>query len=170
MSTTYTDLTETAFPDGSDNLSRMRDVAISDLTLLEQYETYIAAGNFTEAAALIAANESLAQIIMNAEKYNKLSDAVVAIERTFHANGWRGNSGSAMIMRGEYDKTVTYSEYDCVSYRASLYKCLAADPGISGIAPDEDSTKWQKWFFNGSYVDSTSPSLMLDGEIWDEII
>lgn len=80
---TYPELPETNFPDSLDVFERFSDVTSGDIVLVNQYQTYMLAGNQAAAAKLIADNPDLKNKIINASTINKFLDAVSALERMF---------------------------------------------------------------------------------------
>lgn len=80
---TYPELPETNFPDSLDVFERFSDVTSGDIMLVNQYQTYMLAGNQAAAAKLIADNPDLKNKIINASTINKFLDAVSALERMF---------------------------------------------------------------------------------------
>ena len=83
MSSTYSDLVYTSFPDSSDTYEYMSDLTADLVLLASQYETYINNKKFNEAAKLLKDNPLLNKIYFNAEKYNKLIDSIKAIQRLY---------------------------------------------------------------------------------------
>ena len=103
MSTTYTDLTETQFPDKVDDLSRMSDLTTSDLTLVNQYYTYYNAGNLAAAAQLLIDNPTLTNKIFNAAKFNILRDALIALQRYYKSDVQTYIDSTRDSLQGEID-------------------------------------------------------------------
>ena len=80
---TYEDTPLTNFPDAEDNWARMSDITATLLPVALQYNSLWENGQIDEANALLDANPNLKQTIFNADKWNKLRDAVIAIERYY---------------------------------------------------------------------------------------
>lgn len=80
---TYEDTPLTNFPDAEDNWARMSDITATLLPVALQYNTLWENGQIDEANALLDANPNLLNTIFNADKWNKLRDAVIAIERYY---------------------------------------------------------------------------------------
>lgn len=134
MSTTYTDLTETKFPNAVDDLSRMSDLASSDLTLVNQYYTYYNAGNLTAAAQLLADNPTLINKLFNAAKFNILRDALIALERFYLSDVQTYINSTRQSLQGEIDKftalgvysaTTQYVKHNIVTSNGNGYVCTA---------------------------------------------
>lgn len=79
----YDDCPLSNFPAAEDNWARMSDLTPSLLAVASQYNTLWDAGDLDGASALLAANPELVKTIFNADKWNKLRDAVIAVERFF---------------------------------------------------------------------------------------
>lgn len=134
MSTTYPALTETNFPDSIDTMSRMSDLNASDVAAVAQYYSYYNAGNMTAAAQVITDN-ALDNKIFNAEKFNKLIDALVAMQRFFKSD--------AYAYKGAYNSSESYlvgnivfdSEYGCA------YICQKA---CKGVRPTQNASS-ENW-------------------------
>lgn len=80
MSKTYIDKPLTNFPVSEDTFERMMDVSITLYPLIKEYNEYYAAGNLSACNNLLANNPELQSCLFNAEKYNRLRDAILAIE------------------------------------------------------------------------------------------
>ena len=83
MSKTYTDL-QNNFPDSVDTLDKMQDLNTSTKTMADRYYSMVEANNITSANEYLVQNPSLALSVFNADKYNKLRDAIVSVERFFY--------------------------------------------------------------------------------------
>lgn len=134
MSKTYTDLTETQFPDKVDDLTRMSDLTTSDLTLVNQYYTYYNAGNLAAAAQLLIDNPTLMNKIFNAAKFNILRDALIALQRYYKSDVQSFIDSTRASLQGEidtfvpkgtYSSTVSYAKNNVVTYNGSGYICRA---------------------------------------------
>lgn len=81
--TKYTDCPLTNFPVNEDTWTRMMDVNSVLLPLTIQYNAYVASGNLTAANKIIQDNPDLLDCFFNADKWNKLRDAIISLERYF---------------------------------------------------------------------------------------
>ena len=162
MSTTYTDLTETKFPNAVDDLSRMSDLASSDLTLVNQYYTYYNAGNLTAAAQLLADNPTLINKLFNAAKFNILRDALIALERFYLSDVQTYINSTRQSLQGEIDKftalgeysaTTQYVKHNVVTANGNGYVCTA---DCKGKAPGTTAgaAYWQLIVHKGDKGDS----------------
>ena len=80
ISKTYDDKPLTDFPVQEDVFERMMDITIGLAPLVQQYNSYYAAGNLSGCNTLLANNPELKSCLFNAEKYNRLQDAILAME------------------------------------------------------------------------------------------
>jgi len=93
MSNTYPDLTGTSFPESIDVMTRMSDLEIEDWQLIygtNGYYYHYNQGNLNAARMLLETNPSLLSKIFNAEKFNRLHDCIVAVQRYFLSNSLDG--------------------------------------------------------------------------------
>lgn len=86
MSTTYTDLTYTTFPDSPQTFVEMTDVNSSDGALLTQYQTAMQAGDFATARAALAQIPNVNNKIIDSVKMNTLFDTCIALERFYNSD------------------------------------------------------------------------------------
>lgn len=71
----------TQFPVGEDTFDRMMDVTSALMPLVSQYNAYFQSGNITACNNLIKNNPDLLYCFFNAEKYNQIRDAMIAVQR-----------------------------------------------------------------------------------------
>jgi hypothetical protein len=83
LSTTYPELNLTTFPDDIDTKYVWIDPSASDLENITHYNTHYAAGEFTEANAILEANPTLKQMIVNAAKLNRIEHMIMAIQKYY---------------------------------------------------------------------------------------
>lgn len=147
MSKTYTDLTETQFPDQIDELSRMSDLSYSDIPVVSEYYRYYNAGNLTAAAELLANNPSLLGKLFNAAKFNILRDALIALQRYYKSDvqafieatrGTLEEEVEQFTPMGDYDHAVTYRRFNVVLYDGCSYLCKKDT--LTGVAPTAGET------------------------------
>lgn len=77
----YTDLPLTQFPASEDDWDRMSDVSASMVSLVQDYNKLYNDGRFSDAKKLLDNNEDLLRCFFNADKYNQLRDATIAMQR-----------------------------------------------------------------------------------------
>ena len=107
MSQTYTDLTETMFPDSMDQWDRYLDPTIQTISLITQYQNFYNQGKFEEANGVIEHNPILKRIIVNASTMNKTLDAIMALQR-FYFSDFQTYLQNIIQLKGEYASTVKY--------------------------------------------------------------
>ena len=138
MSTTYTDLTETQFPDKVDDLSRMSDLTVSDVALVNQYYTYYNAGNLAAAAQLLIDNPTLMNKIFNAAKFNILRDALIALQRYYKSDVQTYIDSTreslqdeidTFVPMGTYSSSTSYVKNNIVTYSGNGYICKQSCKG-----------------------------------------
>lgn len=138
MSTTYTDLTETQFPDKVDDLSRMSDLTVSDVALVNQYYTYYNAGNLAAAAQLLIDNPTLMNKIFNAAKFNILRDALIALQRYYKSDVQTYIDSTreslqdeidTFVPMGTYNSSTSYVKNNIVTYSGNGYICKQSCKG-----------------------------------------
>ena len=83
MSKKYTDL-QNNFPDSEDTHDNMQHLNTSTKKKPDRNYTMDQANNITRANENLVHNPSLALSVFNADKYNKLRDAIVSVERFFY--------------------------------------------------------------------------------------
>lgn len=83
LSERYVDTPLTNFPVSEDNIDRMSDITSDLMPIVIQYNQYIQSGNITEANNLLRSNPRLMSCFFNADKWNVLRDAVIALERFY---------------------------------------------------------------------------------------
>ena len=71
----------TNFPVGEDTFPRMSDVSINLLPLVLQYNNYYQSGQLSLAQQLLDTNPELDACLHNAEKWNMIRDAIIAMQR-----------------------------------------------------------------------------------------
>lgn len=81
LSNNYDDLPLTNFPVAEDTFERMMDITISMYPLIKQYNEYFSQGNLSACNNLLANNPDLQKSFQNAEKYNRLRDGLIAMQR-----------------------------------------------------------------------------------------
>jgi prophage DNA circulation protein len=80
MSTTYPNYPGTSYPDSIDTFAKIVDVTISTLPYAILYQNYFERGELESASQVLTEHPELEQCLMNADKFNKLIDAIKAIE------------------------------------------------------------------------------------------
>ena len=83
MSQTYAELPNTNYPDDFDVFEYKTDANINIYPLIQQYKTYLSMGNIAAAKTLLDSNPDLKKTIITASDFNKLQDAISAMQRFF---------------------------------------------------------------------------------------
>ena len=150
MSITYTDLTETLFPDALDAMTRISDLEVGEIVLANEYYRLYNNGNITAAKQLLQSNPQLQNKIFNAQNFNKIIDALVALERYFVAC-------SFTQIDGEWISTKTYTLGNMISWNNALWQAQATN---TNSTPSDTNPNWKKVLF----IDTTN--LELDEGVW----
>ena len=79
----YEETPLSSLPEAIDNIERMSDVSLSELQLVRQFEEFMLDGNLQAAGQILQDNPGLKNKFLNAEKYNKLRDAIIALEKIY---------------------------------------------------------------------------------------
>lgn len=154
MSVLYPDLDFTNYPGALDNIQLKSNIANStDAQLVAQIQASIIAGDFANASAILNANPQLNGKIFNANDYNQLRDAILALERFYENDIYnyiaeKQASWLAEInkfnYKGVYSPTTQYYLNNMVNYTTAegtfLYLCIQ-QPN-AGVAPI-DTTYWR---------------------------
>lgn len=155
---TYENL-DSNMPASIDNFDRMNDISVNELAAKQSFDNYISNGQFTEAAAVIQSNPNLAACLFNADKYNKLRDALIATQLTFVDNAsnaiWH-----AMENKGEYNSSNTYYKHNIVHYNNNYY--MAMGNNFTNILPT-NSEYWITMTIKGD-TGETGTGLIPSGE------
>lgn len=137
MSTLYPDLDFTNYPGQLDNIQLKSNITnATDAQLVSQIQASILAGDFANAAALLNVNPQLNGKIFNANDYNQIRDALLALER-FYKNdiyNYISQKQAEWISRvnqfsfkGVYSPTTQYAVNNLVDYTTAdgtlLYIC-----------------------------------------------
>ena len=84
MSLNYPDLPNSKFPNEIDNdINRKENPTTDDLVLVQQCYSLMASGDISGAYKIIEQNPQLKDAQLSAYDYNKLRDAVIAMERWY---------------------------------------------------------------------------------------
>lgn len=160
MSALYPDLDFTNYPGSLDNIALKSNITNStDAQLVNQIQTAIIAGDFSTATTILNNNPYLNGKIFNANDYNQIRDALLALER-FYKNDifnyisekqatWESNI-DRFSFKGIYSPTTQYEQNNLVNYTTSegtlLYLCIQTPP--SGTAPT-DTNYWRVFTIRG---------------------
>lgn len=113
----YEDTPLTNFPDAEDNWARMSDINATLLSVALQYNSLWEAGQIDEANALLDEHPELKNTIFNADKWNKIRDAIIALQRYYLNDVTDFIEYTAQAAIGINDKPIEGSE-NLVAYSA----------------------------------------------------
>lgn len=140
MSTLYPDLDLTTFPNTQDGRYIMIDPSTTaDMTAINSYNTYIAAGNMTAALQVLTDNPRLQKMLFNAEKWNRHEDMLIAIER-FYESDVQQYLVNIVVYRGIWNTVDTYAKYNVVY--SSTGACYMA---IQDVPVNTEVTETDYW-------------------------
>ena len=105
MSITFPTEYQSDFPDSIDTFARMEDISPEDLPFLVEYYRLMNIGNFNAAKQLILSNPQLNTKFMNANKWNQIRDAIIAVQKYFMTYEF---TGSGTQTRGTWNSGVNY--------------------------------------------------------------
>lgn len=160
MSITNPDLVYTTYPDAIDTILLKSNITnATDSSLVQQIQNYYIAGDFASAAALLTANTQLNGKIFNANDFNQLRDAIIALERFYNSDispyittkqeEWQ-NIIDRFSFKGVYSPSIQYYPNNLVNYTGTtgtfLYICITQPP--IGIAPI-NTTYWRVFTVQG---------------------
>lgn len=147
MSTLYPDLDFTNYPGSLDNIALKANLtSASEAQLVAQIQSYIIAGKFSAATAIITANPTLQTKIFAANDYNQIRDAILALERFYKTDIYdyiqdKQTTWTSRVeqfsFKGIYSPTTQYYENNMVNYTTSTgtYLYLCWKQPATGIAP-----------------------------------
>lgn len=154
MSALYPDLDFTNYPGQLDNIELKSNITnATDAQLVEQIQAAIIAGDFVTASAVLNANPQLNGKIFNANDYNQIRDAILALER-FYDNDIKNYISEKQAswvaevdkfnFKGVYSPTTQYEKNNLVNFTTDegtfLYLCTnTPDTGI----PPTNTSYWR---------------------------
>lgn len=147
MSALYPDLDFTNYPGELDNITLKSNITnTTDAQLVSQIQASILAGDFANASAILNANPQLNGKIFNANDYNQIRDAILALERFYNSDIKNYITEKQAVWVAEVDKfnykgvyspTTQYYKNNMVDYTTTegtfLYLCIKQPD--TGIAP-----------------------------------
>ena len=163
MSQSYSDLTETNFPQEVDTFDRVTDVTIDLLPFVQQYQILYNNGKLNEAAQLLIEHPELQNCMINAKTINRCYDGIKALQR-YYFSDIQKYIEELITFKGIFSNKLSYNKYDVVLYDSSAYLCVS-DSGI-GILPTSD--KWVQITLKG---DQGEPGINLNfSGVWSATI
>lgn len=146
----YVDTPLTNFPVGEDTIDRMSDITSDLMPIVIQYNQYIQSGNITEANNLLRSNPRLMSCFFNAEKWNVLRDAVIAIERFYLEEVDEAIKNAAQNAVGINDSP-SPSQKPYVAYSAQKIDSLLDDLG-AGLSTRTITVSLGNWSSYSPYT------------------
>lgn len=159
MSELYKDLNLTNFPEQVDNFIQWLDITASDGTLIKQYTEAVQSGNMLLANQILSQIPSATQKIIKANDLNKLTQAMLAVERFYKSDvqGYIANKQQEwqsvidqFSYKGDWTSGNSYLKNNLVSYYISglEYIYIAIDNVPIGVVPD-DKKYWRSLTIRG---------------------
>lgn len=149
MSQSYPIYPRSSFPEDIDAFEYMNDISESTLTAATAYNTYINQGNFEAAEKVRNDNPALEKCLFNADKHNKLLDAIMAMETLF-SNDIHTYIRDIIKYRGLYSSTTSYKKYNVVTYVIEdVPNPFIAIADVPLKTPPTNTTYWQPLAIKG---------------------
>lgn len=123
---TYTDAKLSNFPDKIDDLPRLSDVSATTVGKMNQYNSLMASGDFVGANEIL--DDELAKCLFTADTYNKLRDAIIAVERSF-----KDDVSEIIGVAGNINDSTT----DSATKKVTTYSSYKIDNLFNGITIEE---------------------------------
>lgn len=153
MSTLYQDLPYTDFPNDLDTFLTYLNIAATDGPLIKQYMDVMNAGNQVLANQILAQIPSASQKIIKATDLNKLTQAMLAVERFYHTDiepfvenqqvEWL-NVINQFNYEGIWTTGTTYQKNNIVTYTLNgLTLLFLATQTVPVGTPPSNSTYWR---------------------------
>lgn len=149
----YPDLPLTAFPGDIDSFTTWLDIIASDGALVLQYQQAMQAGNTVLANQILAQIPSASQKIIKATDLNKLTQAILAVERFYKTDvepyiqeqqtNWL-DTIQRFSYKGEWASGTTYEVNNFVSYTvsgATLIYLATSNPPVG--TPPTNTNYWR---------------------------
>ena len=193
MSTTYEDLPLTQYPENLDTFTQWLNIVASDGPLIQQYLTAMNAGNQTLANQILTQIPSASQKIIKATDLNKISQAILAVERFYltdiqpyiqnQQESWL-NTINQFSYQGAWSSGTAYLQNNIVLYTTNGLQLLflaTATPPLG--TPPTNTAYWraltvqgqqgssgpgltymQEWVSSTSY--NTNDAVTYSGGLW----
>ena len=153
MSVLYPDLSLTAFPGDIDSFTTWLDIIASDGALVLQYQQAMQTGNTVLANQILAQIPSATQKIIKATDLNKMTQAILAVERFYKTDvepyiqeqqtNWL-ETIQRFSYKGEWASGTTYEVNNFVSYTvsgATLIYLATSNPPVG--TPPTNTNYWR---------------------------
>ena len=164
----YEDLPLTNFPVAEDTHARMTDVTGALLPLVLQYNEYYNSGNLTDASQLLKNNPALSDCMFNADKYNQLRDALIAMQR-YQLNQLDELYQTVAQAAGNVKDNPTPDEMAVVSYSAEKVESMFDLKQVVLTAVDWSNTvPYTQTVYIEGIKDTDTPTIACAGEVQTE--
>lgn len=164
----YEDLPLTNFPVSEDTHARMTDVTSTLLPLVQQYNELYNSGNLSEAAQLLKDNPTLSDCMFNADKFNQLRDALIAMQR-YQLNQLDVLYQTVAQSAGSVNDNPTPDEMAVVSYSAEKVESMFDLKQVVLTAIDWSNTvPYTQTVYIEGIKDTDTPTIACAGEVQTE--
>lgn len=137
MSELYPNYTKSSFPNEIDSWQYMSDVSADTIDLVNQYRTYYNNKNMSAANQLLREHPELNNCMLNAEKINKIIDALKCIE-TYYMDDVQAYLQNIVSFKGNFSAGIRYAKYNIVNYNNQAYMCIS-NSCTAGTPPTDES-------------------------------
>lgn len=159
MSSTYTDLQYTTFPDSVQTFVTMLNISVSDAEAVNGYQQAMRVGDYATAQSYMSQITNGNQKIIDATKFNTLIDTCVALERFYQTDiapyvenkqeEWQ-NEIDKFSYVGEYSSSTSYLKNNFVTTTVNgvkqVFICIANT--IAGT-PVTNTSYWRQLTIRG---------------------
>ena len=159
MSTTYTDLQFTSFPDSVQSFVTMLDMAINDASAINGYQEAMRNGDYELAQSYFSQITNGNQKILDATKINTFIDTCVALQRFYRTDiepyinnkqtAWQ-NEINKFSYLGEYSSSTSYIKNNFVTATVNgvkqVFICIANAPAGTVVT---NTTYWRQLTIRG---------------------
>lgn len=130
----------TTFPDSVQRFDLKTDVSSAVYSDWQQFNTYMANGQFANATTLLQSNTELQKCIIDSVYINKLSKTIEEVQDLF-LNEIQTYIHETIINKGEWNANTKYVKYNFVTYPVNgitqTFECLRDDTPIATLPTNE---------------------------------
>jgi len=135
----------TNFPNSLDAYIAFTDVTASNKQYIDSYYTYLNSNDFANATKVLTDHPELKYVIINANTFQTIYDALLAIETTYTTDVI-ATIGGALHWGDTYSNTTQYDIFYIVDYNGLAYMAKSKPP--LGTIPT-NGTYWKQMGFRG---------------------
>jgi len=172
----YDDLTHTKFPLQEDKLKYIRDPKDSEIPLINQYNTYMATGQYINAYEFLNQNPTLTECIINADLLLSLHHSIIALQRFFNGNvlehiyriGQQKGDWNENMSSDASSEALKLNMYDIVRYPVdglNQYFMVISSNIVAGTLPTDMSFYMQMTIKGDKGDEGYTPQKNID--YWD---